>query len=270
MVRFQNKKVIVTGAANGIGKAIVRAFVAEGADVLGVDIDEESLTALQNEFEAVAEIHVAQADLGDSTQARGIIHTGYDLLGKIDVLVNNAAVMPSTPILDIDPDEWHRVFDVNTAGPFWATQELARHMIERGEGGVVVNIASANAFRVESPEAHYNASKAALVMLTRSFAHELSHHGIRFNCVAPGETVTEEEADSMTDEDIRLERLYVERVPMRRTARAAEQATAVLFLASDEASFVNGQTLIVDGGELAGDWFDPADRPPVPPQWFEG
>ena len=269
MARFSDKKVVVTGAAQGIGRAILQAFVAENAEVLAVDIDGDHLSELPNVSEGLAGVHTLQADLGDPVQARGMIDTGLSMLDRIDVLVNNAAVMPSTPILEIEEAEWRRVFDVNTGGPFWATQAVARHMIERGGGGAVVGVASANAFRVESPEAHYNASKAALVMLTRSFAHELGHHGIRFNCVAPGETVTEDEAISMTDEDIRLERLYLERIPMRRVARASEQAAAVLFLASDEASFINGQTLIVDGGELTCDWFDPADRPSVPPQWFE-
>lgn len=269
MARFSDKKVIVTGAARGIGRAILDAFVTECAEVLAVDIDGERLESLRDESKDLAGIQTAQADLGDPAQAREMIASGVSMLGGIDVLVNNAAVMPSTPILEIDEAEWHQVFDVNTGGPFWATQAVVPHMIERGRGGSVVNIASANAFRVESPEAHYNASKAALVMLTRSFAHELGHQGIRFNCVAPGETVTEDEAMSMTDEDIRLERLYLERIPMRRVARASEQAAAVLFLASDDASFINGQTLVVDGGELTGDWFDPADRPPIPSQWFE-
>jgi NAD(P)-dependent dehydrogenase (short-subunit alcohol dehydrogenase family) len=268
MLRFDDAKVIVTGAAHGIGKAIVEGFLGAGAEVLAVDIDAAGLKTLAAALDS-DRVHTMAADLGDPDQARRMIEQGIAAMSRIDVLVNDAAVMPSRAILDIDEDEWRQVFDVNVGGPFWAMQAVARHMIERGGGGAVVNIASANAFRIESPEAHYNASKAALVSLTRSFAHELGHHGIRFNCVAPGETVTSEEAASMTPEDIALERVYVERIPMRRVAHAAEQAAAVLFLASDEASFISGQTLIVDGGELTGDWFDPADKPPVPTQWFE-
>jgi len=268
MPRFDDTRVVVTGAAQGIGRAIVEAFVAVGAEVLAVDIDADRVGRLPAALDS-DRIHTLVADLGDPDQARGMVAEGVSTMGRVDVLVNNAAVMPSRAILDIDETEWHRVFDVNVGGPFWAMQAAARHMIDRGGGGAVVNIASANAFRIESPEAHYNASKATLVTLTRSFAHELGHHGIRFNCVAPGETVTREEAEAMSPGDIELERAYVARIPMRRVAHASEQAAAVLFLASDEASFVNGQTLIVDGGELTGDWFDPADRPPVPVQWFE-
>jgi NAD(P)-dependent dehydrogenase (short-subunit alcohol dehydrogenase family) len=264
MARFAGKRVIVTGAARGIGRAIAAGFAAEGATVLAVDIDGSRLEAR----ELPEGMHTLVADLGESDQARAIIGHAIRVLGGVDVLVNNAAVMPSRPILDIDEEEWDRTFAVNLTGPFFATQEAARHMIRHG-GGVVVNIASANAFRIESPEAHYNASKAALVTITRCFAHELGHLGVRFNCVAPGETVTEEEAAGMSEEDVRLERRYLERIPMRRPARPEEQAAAVLFLASEDSSFINGQTLIVDGGELTGDWFDPADRPAVPRQWFE-
>jgi len=146
-------------------------------------------------------------------------------------------------------------------------QVIAPHMIEHG-GGSIVNIASANAFKNESPEAPYNASKAALVALTNAAAHELGHLGIRANCVAPGQTVTPETEELMrTDEHmLRLQRDYLGRIPLRRAGLPRDQAMAVLFLASDDAAFVSAQTLIVDGGELGGgDWYDPADAPPLPP-----
>jgi NAD(P)-dependent dehydrogenase (short-subunit alcohol dehydrogenase family) len=143
-------------------------------------------------------------------------------------------------------------------------QEACRHFVEAG-GGAVVNIASANAIRNESPEAAYNASKAALVSLTRAFAHELGHLGIRVNAVCPGETVTAEEEAEMTADDRRVLREYLGRIPMRRPGRSEEQAAAVLFLASDDASFITGEALLVDGGELSGDWYDTRDAPPLPP-----
>ena len=117
---------------------------------------------------------------------------------------------------------------------------------------------------MESPEAPYNASKAALVMLTRAFAHELGHLGIRANCIAPGETLTPEERSSATPEDMERERAYLRRVPMRRLATPQDQANVVLFLASDDAAYVNGETILVDGGELTGDWYDQDDAPPIP------
>src|SRR4029079_6823151 len=157
-------------------------------------------------------------------------------------------------------------FAVNARAPLATMQVIAPHMVEHG-GGAIVNIASANVFKNESPEAPYNASKAALVALTNAAAHELGHLGIRANCVAPGQTVTiEQGAKTQSDpEQDRIQREYPRRIPMRRSGRAEEQAAAVLFLASDDASFVNGETLIVDGGELGGgDWYDQALAPPLP------
>jgi NAD(P)-dependent dehydrogenase (short-subunit alcohol dehydrogenase family) len=139
-------------------------------------------------------------------------------------------------------------------------------MIEHG-GGAIVNIASANAFKNESPEAPYNASKAALVALTKAVAHELGHLGVRANCVAPGQTVTREtELEMQADpEERRIQREYLRRIPLRKAGRPRDQAAAVLFLASDDAAFISGQTLIVDGGELGGgDWYDERLSPPAP------
>ncbi len=136
-------------------------------------------------------------------------------------------------------------------------------MAERG-GGAVVSVASVNAVRTEAPEAHYNATKAGIVAIMRSFATELGHRGLRFNCVAPGETVSAELEQSMSDAGRATVERYLERVPMRRVGRPAEIARVVLFLASDDASYVNGETIVCDGGEMAGDWYDTEARPPVP------
>jgi 3-oxoacyl-[acyl-carrier protein] reductase len=206
------------------------------------------------------------ADLGDVGAARRVIAQAVARLGGVDVLVNCAGIQPDGPALDVTTDEFDRTFAVNTRGPFVLMQEAVRHFLARedGRGGAIVNIASANAIRNESPESVYNASKAALIALTTAFAHEFGHLGVRVNCVAPGETLTREEGSSMSEEDRRALRGYLKRVPMRRVGTPAEQAAAVLFLASDHASFITGQTLVVDGGELTGEWYDLRDSPPVP------
>ncbi len=241
----------MTGGAQGIGRAIVDAFEREGARVVSVDL---------RPTDGVGSI---VADLGRADEAGGVMPEAIERLGSVDVLVNCAAVQPDGPALDVRPEELDRTFAVNVRGPFVLMQAACRHMADRG-GGAIVNITSANAIRSESPESIYNASKAALAALSIAFAHEYAHLGIRVNCVAPGETMTPEAEAAMTGEDRAVVREYLARVPMRRVGRPHEQAAAVLFLASDEASFVTGHTLLVDGGELTGDWYDRRDAPPLP------
>ena len=253
--RFAGRGVVVTGAARGIGRAIVDAFLEEGATVVAVDV-----------LPSVADVPGVEpfvADLAEPGAAAAMVARAAEVLGRIDVLVNNAAVMPDGPILAVTEEEWDRTFAVNVRAVFFASQAAGRHMAEHG-GGAIVNLSSANAVRSESPEAPYNASKAAVIALTRSFAHELGHLGVRANCVAPGETLTPDEVARMSAADREAEREYVRRIPLRRLGRPAEQAAAVLFLASDQASFVSGETLVVDGGELSGDWFDRSQAPPLP------
>ena len=261
-MRFEERRVIVTGGARGIGRAIVEGFLREGAHVLAVDRNGDGLDRLAGSL-ADERLRTSLADLRDVEQARRMVTDGIRELGGIDVLVNNAGVMPDGPILEVSQETFDAAFSVNARAPFFAMQRAAAHMIEHG-GGAFVNVASANAFRVESPEAPYNASKSALVMLTRAFAHELGHLGIRANCIAPGETLTPEERSSATPEDMERERAYLRRVPMRRLATPQDQANVVLFLASDDAAYVNGETILVDGGELTGDWYDQDDAPPIP------
>jgi NAD(P)-dependent dehydrogenase (short-subunit alcohol dehydrogenase family) len=260
--RFDGRVALVTGAARGIGRAIARAFVAEGAEVAAADVLEEGLASLRAELgERIA---VFPVDLADAAETAALVGRVLERFGRLDVLVNCAALQPDGPALEVSQDEFDRTFAVNVRAPFALMQDACRHFVDVG-GGVIVNIASANAIRNESPESVYNASKAALVALTRAFAHELGHLGIRVNAVCPGETLTAEAQEEMTREDRDVVHEYLRRIPMRRVGRAEEQAAAVLFLASDEASFITGETLLVDGGELSGDWYDTRDAPPVPP-----
>jgi 3-oxoacyl-[acyl-carrier protein] reductase len=266
MARFTGRNVIVTGAAQGIGRGIVEAFLAEGAWVFATDVRADGLAAMragQTEPERLA-MHVA--DLSDFGAAAAMVREAITLCGDLHVLVNCAGVMPDGPFLQVTSETFDHVFAVNARAPLATMQVAAAHMADRG-GGAIVNVASANAFKNESPESVYNASKAALVALTKAVAHELGHRGVRANCVAPGQTVTPEELAVMAEDAVeaRLQREYLRRIPLRRAGTPHDQAAAVLFLASDEAGWITGQTLIVDGGELGGgDWYSADDAPPIP------
>ncbi len=255
--RFEGKNVLVTGGASGIGLAIAEQFLSEGATVLVADRDGAGLAALADDFETI------EVDLADRDAPGRLGREAEERLGGVDVLVNNAGLMRQTPALEITVDEWDELFAVNLRAVFFLTQAVAIGMAQRGRGAVV-SVSSVNAFRGEAPEAHYNATKAGIVSVMRSFVIELSHRGVRFNCVAPGETVSDAEATAYTDEDRARTREYLQRVPLRRVGKPADMARAVCFLASDDAGYVNGQTIVVDGGELAGDWYDTSERPPVP------
>ena len=174
-------------------------------------------------------------------------------MGRVHVLVNCAGVAFEVPVLDIGGAQWDEVIAVNLTAPFVLSQELARHMVASG-GGCIVNVSSVDAFIAESPYADYNASKAGLSMLTRSMAFELGHLGVRVNAVAPGATVTPMLEGGFEE---RVYRRYMDITPAKRYATPEEQANVVLFLASDEASYVNGVTVRVDGGMLQGFWADP-------------
>ena len=262
-MRFADRTVVVTGAARGIGRGIVTGFLREGARVFATDVAEIPLAG---------GLVVHRADLAVVADVEGIVPAALAAFGRVDVLVNNAAVQPDGPALGLDAAGFDVCFAVNVRAPLLLMRDVARRWVERVQPGVIVNVVSANAFQNESPESVYNASKAALAALTRAFAHELGHHGIRVNAVAPGETMTPEGvAAGDADKRARAHR-YLRRVPLRRVGTVEDQARAVLFLASDEASFITAQTLVVDGGETGGGrWYDERDEPPLPPldgDWY--
>ena len=263
-MRFEGRNAIVTGGARGIGRGIVEGFLAEGARVFVADVLVDELERMRAEQADPERVAIHTVDLRDHDAAVDAARQGIAGLGDVHVLVNCAGVMPDGPFLEVSRATFDETFAVNARAPFAIMQIVGAHMAERGTGSIV-NVASANAFKNESPESVYNASKAALVALTKAFAHELGHRGVRANCVAPGQTITPEDRALMERdaEEARVQRAYLARIPLRRPGSVRDQAAAVLFLASDEAAWITGQTLIVDGGELGGgDWYDERDAPP--------
>ena len=267
-MRFDGRRAVVTGGSRGIGRGIVDAFLSEGARVLATDVLADGLHQMRDEHPHADRLAVHTADLADPAQVASIVPAALTLLGGLDVCVNNAGLQPDQHALDVTVEDFDTTFAVNVRAPMLLMQDGVRHWIERGSRGAIVNIASANAFQNESPESIYNASKAALVALTKAYAHEFAHHGIRANVVAPGETITPEAQAQMTNEPHERESLrrYLTRIPLRHAGTPRDQAMAVLFLASDDARFITAQSLIVDGGELGGGrWLDEASAPPPPP-----
>jgi NAD(P)-dependent dehydrogenase (short-subunit alcohol dehydrogenase family) len=262
MERFEGRRVLVTGGSSGIGAALVRAFAAAGARVRSSGRDAARLEQVREATGAPERVDVAVADLTDPNAARRVVHDAIEAMDGLDVLVNNAGVAFSAPVLELPWQQWRQTMSVNLDAPFLASQVAGRHMAANG-GGSIVNVASTDSFSAEAPQADYNTSKAGLVMLTRSFALELGHLGVRVNAVAPGETLTAMVAEEVQREDFRDH--YLRKIPMRRFGEPDEIAAVVLFLASDAASYVTGETILVDGGSSTGSWYDPVDEPPAVP-----
>jgi 3-oxoacyl-[acyl-carrier protein] reductase len=238
--RLEGRRAIVTGGGRGIGAEIARRFAAEGARVVVID--------LLPQAHAVAASCGGVALLGDLAHPQGaldVTRAAIDELGGVDVLVNNAGILRFAPLLEITVEDWDATFDVNVRAMLLTTQVAARDMIDRGSGGTIVNMASMGG-KVGSPnQAHYAASKAAVISLTRVSAMELGPHGITVNCICPGYVLTEMGAGTRTPEKVAE---WSSKSPLGRLAEPCDVANMALFLASSEASYCTGQAFNVTGG----------------------
>jgi 3-oxoacyl-[acyl-carrier protein] reductase len=247
--RFLNKHVIITGAARGIGFEIAKQFGEEGAVVSMVDYHEENLTAAAKTIgDSGTTVHPYGIDISNKVAVTEAV-TKADSIKPIDILINNAGIAFETPFLDIEEGEWRQIMDINLTGMFFVAQAVCRLMAAR-KGGVVVNMASKNGLDGEAGYAHYNASKGGVIMLTKTMALELAHLNIRVNAVCPGYIQTPMSME--IDPPQFTENFVKQYIPMNRPGKVEEVAPLFLFLASDESSFMTGQVLIADGGQLAG------------------
>lgn len=242
---LDEKKVLVTGGASGIGAATAARFLEEGARVCVLDRDARGCAKIGKELPRLS--GAVECDVSQIDQVRTAFARARDLMDGVDVLINNAGISIRHRFLDISPDEWARTIGVNLSGAFYVAQTAARYMIEHG-GGVIINTASTNGIMGYPFYADYNASKAGLIELTRSMALELAPT-VRVNAVAPGYVLTPMQRAEYTDE--MLEEVN-RKIPMKRHARPEEVAALFAFLASDEAAFITGHTYTLDGGETAG------------------
>jgi NAD(P)-dependent dehydrogenase (short-subunit alcohol dehydrogenase family) len=246
--RLAGRTAIVTGAAQGLGAAITRRFVAEGARVTGVDRNAAMLTTLAAELPAFAPF---PADVTDHPALTACVEQLLVAVGRIDILVNNAGFQYTVPFLETTLDEWRHTQAVNLEAQYVLCKLVAPRMIRTGYGRIV-NIASTQAIAVEPNVSAYAASKGGVGAFTRSLAVELAPHGVLVNAVAPGAIHTPMSiingVDELETEDFREWYLRRRKIPLGRPGQAQEVAAAALFLASEECSYVTGHTLVADGG----------------------
>lgn len=252
-MKLKDKVAVVTGGAQGIGAAIVRAYAAEGAHVVVADVASDKAEALAASLGGKA---FAQAlDVRDQASIDAAVAAAVDRLGRIDILVNNAAVFDMAPILEITPESFDRQFAINVRGLLFTLQAVAAQMVRQGGGGRIVNMASQAGRRGEALVGVYCATKAAVISLTQSAGLDLIRYGINVNGIAPGvvDTPMWDEVDALFAkyEGLPLgekKRRVSEAVPAGRMGRPEDYGGAAVFLASDEAAYVVAQTLNVDGG----------------------
>ncbi|AUZ36062.1 2-deoxy-D-gluconate 3-dehydrogenase [Arthrobacter sp. PGP41] len=240
--RLDGKKALVTGAARGLGKAIADGLAESGATVYGTSRDAESARLISERYGTPA----FPVDITESTQIRQFADDLVQESGGIDLLVNNAGVNVPKPALELTTEDWDTVFDTNLKGSFFLTTALARHWIENGTRGAIVNVASQAGIVGIEERAAYGTSKAGLIHLTKILALEWAQAGIRVNAVAPTFVRTELTASTLSRPDWAAELLS--RIPIGRFGEPEDIAGAVAFLLSDAASLITGHTLAIDGG----------------------
>lgn len=244
MKRLDGKCAIVTGAAQGIGLACVERLLSEGAQVVGADISDQILTTMES-----LGARGIQTDVGDKDQIETLVAAAIDAMGKVDILVSNAGITAPGDFLDYSYDDFERVLRINLHSAFLGGQAVARHIVARGGTGSIINMSSVNGVLALPNQTAYVTSKGGLNQLTKVMAISLADKGVRVNGVGPGTIVTEmSKARVLATEESR--RRILSRTPMGRPGDVSEIASVVAFLASEDASYMTGQTLYADGGRM--------------------
>ncbi|MFL5760714.1 MAG: L-iditol 2-dehydrogenase [Thermomicrobiales bacterium] len=255
-MRLQGKVAVVTGGAQGIGRAICLRFAQEGAAVVVADLNEASATAVTTEITASGgQATAAAVDVRDQVQVQRLIETSVASFGGVDILVNNAGVGKIIPFMDTTEADWDFMFDVNCKGLLWTSQAVAKQMIAQGRGGKIINLASQAGRRGEALVLAYCASKACVISMTQSMALALAPHKINVNALAPGivDTPFWDEVDKQFAKLLNMEvgepkRTFSAQIPLGRIEQPEDVAGAAVFLASSDADYITQQCLNVDGG----------------------
>lgn len=247
MSQFGGKGVVVTGAAQGIGLAIVRRFLDEGASVVAFDRNAEQLQSATSSLGGGCARFVG--DISIHEDCRRAVEMCVTQFGRIDVMCAHAGIADPLALLDMTDEHWRRHIAINVDGTMYCLVEAARAMV-RSHGGAIICTSSINAWYVEETHAVYNVTKAAVWALVRSAAIDLASHGIRVNGVAPG--VADTPLAELVVHNAELAPEYLKSIPLGRFAQPSDIADCVAFLASDQASYITGQTIVIDGGQTLG------------------
>ncbi|MBA8820777.1 glucose 1-dehydrogenase [Ochrobactrum sp. GPK 3] len=251
-MQLEGKVAIVTGAARGIGYAIAKRFLMDGASVVLSDIDTTATLQAVKDLEQFGDVRAMAADVGDKLDIHNLMTFTVTNLGEIDILVNNAGIVHKADFLDLKEEDFDRVMRVNLKGAFLCGQAVAKRMVARveagGEAGTIINMSSINAIFGLPEQLAYSVSKGGLSQLTRTMAVALAKWGIRVNAIGPGSIQTDMLSAVNTDAEAR--KTILSRTPLGRIGEPAEIASIASFLASRDASYITGQTIYADGGRL--------------------
>ena len=241
------KTVVVTGAARGIGRACAERFAAEGAKVAILDIEDEAGKRTAAEIGEFAEAEFFRCDVGLKGQVDATIDAVLERFGRIDVLINNAGIMRRYDFLDLPEEDFDDVIRTNLKSVFLCGQRVAQHMVARGGGGAIVNMSSTSVIMTMPTISPYAASKGGISSLTRAMSLSLAPHKIRVNAIGPGTIVTELNRESLLSDPVSRDRI-LSRTPLGRFGSGADVAGVAFFLAGEDAAYMTGQTVYVDGG----------------------
>lgn len=245
-MRLKDKVGIVTGAARGIGRATAERLIEEGAKILICDIDEAQLTRTAAELGGEDRVIAQLVDVVNKRHVEQLVDKAVEHFGRLDIMVNNAGIAPVVDFLDVTEEMLSRVLDVNLKGAFYGTQAAGRQMIKQGGGGVIINMSSINSGLANPNVAPYAISKGGMNQVTSTAAVAFAPHGIRVVGVGPGTIMTDMVAGAFMNSA--GNHAILSRTPLGRYGQASEIAAVVAFLASDDASYITGETVYVDGG----------------------